>query len=126
MVARRDVTFNNTGLTNRLITGTRATNGTFNLTDAATIAVNAAEGNVFLVTLGGNRTMAAPTNPFMGQRITFLVGQDGTGGRTLAWNAAYRTNWSDTGNTLNKRCSISFVFDGGSDWMQDGSQSAYI
>lgn len=55
------------------------------LTDAATIAVDASLGNLFFVTLGGNRTMGAPSNPTHGQRIVFEIKQDGTGGRTLAW-----------------------------------------
>jgi hypothetical protein len=55
------------------------------LTDGASIALNAALGNDFTVTLGGNRTMAAPSNPINGQKITVEVTQDGTGSRTLAW-----------------------------------------
>lgn len=55
------------------------------LTDAATIAVNAALGNDFYVTLGGNRTMGAPSSPSDGQKITFEIIQDGTGSRTLTW-----------------------------------------
>lgn len=60
------------------------------LTDAATIAVDASLGNLFTVTLGGNRTLGAPTNPKMGQMIVFRFTQDGTGTRTLAYNAIYR------------------------------------
>lgn len=59
------------------------------LTDGATISVNAAAGNDFRVTLGGNRTMAAPTSPVDGQDITFLLTQDGTGSRVVTWNAVY-------------------------------------
>lgn len=57
------------------------------LTDAATITVNAAAGNHFWVTLGGNRTMAAPTNAADGQVISFELIQDATGSRTLTWTA---------------------------------------
>ena len=60
-----------------------------NLTDAATIAVNAALGNHFRVTLGGNRTIGAPSNPADGQKIVFEIIQNGTGSQTLAYNAAY-------------------------------------
>jgi hypothetical protein len=59
------------------------------LTDGATISVNAALGNVFTVTLGGNRAMGAPSNPVDGQVIRFRVTQDGTGSRTLTWNSVY-------------------------------------
>lgn len=60
------------------------------LTDAATIAVDASLGNLFTVTLGGNRTLGAPTNAKKGQMIVFRITQDGTGSRTLAYNAIYR------------------------------------
>lgn len=63
------------------------------LTDAATIAVDASLGDFFSVTLGGNRTLGAPTNPpttgFV-QKICIWFKQDGTGSRTLAFNAVYR------------------------------------
>lgn len=96
------------------------------LTDAATITVNAALGNVFTVTLGGNRTMGAPTNPSLNQVITFIIIQDGTGGRTLNFTpAVFKHAWSDTGNTAGKRSSISYIFDG-TNWNQLGAQSPYI
>ena len=61
----------------------------FALTDAATITVDAAVGDVFTVTLAGNRTMGAPTNPVDGRTALFRIRQDATGSRTLAWNAAF-------------------------------------
>jgi hypothetical protein len=62
------------------------------LTDAATIAVDASKGNYFRVTLGGNRTLGAPTLPpgsarADGMVIWFEVTQDGTGSRTLAYTS---------------------------------------
>lgn len=60
------------------------------LTDGATIAVNAALGNVFTVTIAGNRTMGSPSNPVNGQDIWFRITQDATGGRTMAWSSAYQ------------------------------------
>ena len=57
------------------------------LADAATIAVNVVLGNDFWVTLGGNRTMGAPSNPVDGQTITFELIQDGTGSRTVTWTS---------------------------------------
>lgn len=59
------------------------------LTDAVTIATDAALGNFFQATLGGNRTLGAPTNPTDGQKIVYKFVQDGTGGRTLAFNAIF-------------------------------------
>lgn len=53
------------------------------LTDAATIAVDAALSNTFFVTLGGNRTLGIPTNAADGETMNIYVTQDGTGTRTL-------------------------------------------
>lgn len=64
-------------------------------------------------------------NVSVGQRLTFTVIQDGSGGHTLAWNAVFKVSWSDTGNTLNKRSTISFVYDG-TNWNQDGAQTPYV
>lgn len=65
------------------------------LTDAATINWNAALGFNARVTLGGNRTMAAPTNLFDGLTYALAITQDGTGSRTLSWNSIF--DWGDTG-----------------------------
>ncbi len=102
-----------------------AHNNVATLTDAATIAVDASLSDIFTVTLGANRTMGLPTNPEKGQRITFIILQDATGGRTLGWNAVFKVSWSNTGNTASKRSMISFVYDG-TNWNQDGAQTPYI
>lgn len=60
------------------------------LTDAATIAWDMGLGINFSVTLGGNRTLGAPTNTVNGKTGSILVYQDGTGGRTLAYNAVFK------------------------------------
>lgn len=60
------------------------------LTEEATIAVDASEGNLYTITLTGDRTLGAPTNPLAGQRITFRIEQDGTGSRVITYNAVYR------------------------------------
>lgn len=61
------------------------------LTDGATIAWNGStNGQVVAVTLGGNRTMDAPTNIVQYAMYILRVTQDGTGSRTLAFNAAYK------------------------------------
>jgi len=54
------------------------------LTDAPTIATDASTGRSFSVTLGGNRTLGAPTNPGPGQMVIWEFKQDGIGGRTIA------------------------------------------
>ena len=58
------------------------------LTDGATITVDLSLGNVFEVTLDGNRTIDF-INATAGQHFTMVVIQDDTtGGRTLTWDAA--------------------------------------
>ena len=69
------------------------------LTDASTISWNASTQQVCKVTLAGNRTLAAPTNPVNGQFISLLVIQDGTGSRTLTFNAVFEFK-DDTAPTL--------------------------
>jgi hypothetical protein len=61
------------------------------LTDGTTIDWNGAtNGQVVAVTLGGNRTMNAPTNIVQYAMYVLRVAQDGTGSRNLAFNAAYK------------------------------------
>ena len=60
-----------------------------NLTDAATIAVDASLGNDFRVTIAGNRTMGNPASPANGQQIIFQVTQGSGGSFTLTWDSGY-------------------------------------
>jgi hypothetical protein len=60
------------------------------LTDGATITPDFAASNNFSVTLGGNRTLANPSNLTAGQSGVIVVTQDGTGGRTLAFGNQWR------------------------------------
>jgi len=60
------------------------------LTDAATIATDCALGNLFTVTLGGNRTLGNPTNGVPGARYTWVLTQDGTGSRTITLGNQFR------------------------------------
>ncbi|MCW2901543.1 MAG: hypothetical protein JWO67_3808 [Streptosporangiaceae bacterium] len=59
------------------------------LADAATIAIDAAAGNDFRVTLGGSRVLGNPSNPVDGQKILVWVTQDPTGSRTLSYGTAF-------------------------------------
>ena len=65
------------------------------LTDGSTITPDLADSNNFSVTLGGNRTLANPTNITAGQSGSIFVTQDGTGSRTLA----YGSYWDFAGGT---------------------------
>lgn len=77
--------------------GTSVFNGTgyaptTTLTDGATINWATTTSQVAVVTLGGNRTFAAPTGLVNGAFYALAVYQDATGGRTLAWNTVFKWN----------------------------------
>jgi hypothetical protein len=94
------------------------------LTDQSTIAWDVVASPVAKVTLAGNRTIAAPSGstPIAGQFIAITVIQDGTGSRTLTWNATYEFT-ADTAPTLTTTASKAdlFVFKyNGSKWLETG------
>ena len=60
------------------------------LTDGVTVAVDLSLANNFTLTLGGNRTLGAPTNQTAGQGGVIVITQDATGSRTLAYNAVFK------------------------------------
>lgn len=60
------------------------------LTDGSTITPDFALANNFSVTLGGNRTLANPTNLTAGQHGVIVITQDGTGSRTLAYGSYFK------------------------------------
>jgi len=74
-------TFTNKRITKRVIA----------LTDGATISTNADNGDIFTVTIAGNRTMNNPTGTTTdGQQIMYKITQDSNGSRTITWGAAFR------------------------------------
>jgi len=62
------------------------------LTDAASIATDAAAATIFTVTLGGNRTLANPTNSVAGMKRMWRFTQDGTGNRTITLDTDFRVS----------------------------------
>lgn len=105
-----------TGLQVKL--GTEAT-----LSDGSTVAWDVSASPIAKLTLGGNRTLSAPTNAVgSGQYISLLVIQDGTGSRTLTWNAAYEFT-ADTAPTLTTTANYGDVFTfryNGTKWLEVG------
>lgn len=88
-----DATFGALDVANTYTKGQRGEVTT--LTDGATITPDLNDSNNFVVTLGGNRTMANPSNATAGQSGSIKIAQDGTGSRTLAFGA----NWKFVGGT---------------------------
>lgn len=60
------------------------------LTDASTVATDASLSNNFTLTIGGNRTLGNPTNLVAGHVYNWVITQDGTGSRTLAYGSAFK------------------------------------
>lgn len=60
------------------------------LTDGSTITPNFANSNNFSVTLGGNRTLANPSNIVAGQSGIIVITQDSTGSRTLSYGSYWK------------------------------------
>lgn len=85
------------------------------LTDGATINWDLSANQVTSVTLGGNRTLAAPTNLKDGATYILTIKQDATGSRTLTFNSAYKFP-GGTAPTLTTSANavdiITFVSDG--------------
>ncbi len=105
-----------------LITSAKLNYSESTLTDQATVTWDASTQDVCKLTLGGNRTLAAPTNNTTGQFISILVIQDGTGSRTLTWNAVFEFA-ADTAPTLTTTASKGDVFVfryNGSKWLEVG------
>ena len=93
------------------------------LGDGATVNWDVTANPVAKVTLGGNRTLALPDNPLgSGQYASLLIIQDGTGSRTLTWNAAYEFK-DDTAPTLTTTASKGDLFTfryNGAKWLEVG------
>jgi hypothetical protein len=88
--------------------------GEITLTDAATIAINAALGTVFRVTLTASRNVGAPTNPAGNQVMILIVEQGGSGSYALTWNSAF--SFSDDlpvpvlSTTVGKKDLLGFIY----------------
>ncbi len=115
------VTANNTGAINVWTVSTSGTNNSIVLgasnggmqrlgTGATPDIVN---GSVCYYVMTSGMTVNNVTNRWPGMRITFLLEQDGTGGRVVSWNSAYKLDpaWvPDT--TASKANTAEFIFDG--------------
>ena len=74
------------------------------------------------VTLTNNVTFDAPTNPTTGQYISIVCIQDGTGSRTIAWNAVFEFK-DDTAPTATTTASKGDMFTfryNGAKWLEVG------
>jgi len=79
-----------TGVSAKLYVNGNSASNIYALTDGATITPDFSTGNNFSVTLGGNRTLANPTNMTVGQSGVIYITQDGTGSRTLSYGSYWK------------------------------------
>ena len=113
-------------IADNLITSAKLNYTESTLTDGSTVSWDVSTEDVAKVTLAGNRTLAAPTNGTTGQFISLLIIQDGTGSRTLTWNAVFEFA-SDTAPTLTTTANLGDVFVfryNGSKWLEVGRNQA--
>ena len=92
------------------------------LSDGSTPAWNSLTEPVAKITIAGNRTIGAASGGVAGAFISLLIIQDGTGSRTMSWNAAYEFK-DDTAPTLTTTANKGdlFVFRyNGSKWLEVG------
>jgi hypothetical protein len=78
------------------------------------------------VTLTANVTFDAPSNPTTGQFISIVCIQDGTGSRTIAWNAVFEFA-TDTAPTATTTASLGDMFNfryNGAKWLEVGRNLA--
>jgi hypothetical protein len=66
--------------------------------------------------LTANITVNAVASPVTGQTMVIVLTQDGTGGRTVSWNAAYSVA-TTLQSAASSRTSFAFVFDG-TNWLE--------
>ena len=106
--ANGDISFTTNG-TGELVFNDSAYFPEATLTDASTIAWDVQSSPVAKVTLTDNRTLGAGSNAVAGQFVSLLVIQDGTGSRTLSFNAVYEFT-ADTAPTLTTTASKGDLF----------------
>jgi hypothetical protein len=97
------------------------------LTYSASIAVNAALGNSFRITVtnGSGFSVLSPTNPKAGQRITIrIINSSGGAMGVIAWPVTFKlATWTNPANTFSR--SISFIYDGTA-WQEESRTPADV
>ncbi|MFZ9265090.1 MAG: hypothetical protein ACO222_08010 [Polynucleobacter sp.] len=85
------ITLSNIGKLDTAQSFTAAQRGAISaLTDGSTVTPDFALANNFSLAIGGNRTLANPSNLTAGQSGVIVITQDGTGSRTLAYGSYWK------------------------------------
>lgn len=92
---------------------------------AASVTPNFHGGsNVAVGLLTGNITIAAPTNPSIGAKLTFNYSADGTAGRAITYAAVFKKS-TVPGSVANAKATHSFVYDG-THWVEVGGPLLWL
>ena len=92
------------------ISGSMVTGALKALTYATSIDVDMDEGNAFTLTTTGDCTVNA-SNGFAGQRVTFIITDDATGGHQVTFGTNFKSNGTLSG-TANQAATVDFAYDG--------------
>ena len=93
----------------------------YTVTYGATITPDVTNGNTQQVTLTGNVTFSAFTNPVAGQSLTLIVKQDATGSRTLTSTMKFAGGTKTLTTAANSVDIISVYYDGTNYWASLGT-----
>lgn len=109
----------NTALTQLDTIGPSSALATQTLASAGAVTINAASGQVQLVTLQANASSSSITNPSSGQLLIIALRQDATGGRTFAWPANFKfaAGTAPTLSAANKTDVVRAFYDG-TNWIE--------
>jgi hypothetical protein len=99
--------------------------GTLVVPYAATVTPNLTRStNILLVgALTGNVTIANPLGARAGMKLTLVFTQDGAGGRTITYGAAFKATANGAG-TASQVGATTFYYNG-TVWVQDGAALAF-
>jgi hypothetical protein len=77
------------------------------------------QGEKLSIYANGNITLNAPTNAVRGATLLYMLEQDETGGHTVTMAANVLVpSYSNTGNTLRKKCSVEIIYYGSGIWYE--------
>lgn len=79
------------------------------------LIVNAKDQDIVRVTAHEDLTIKKPKYPISGMQLTFVIIQNNNGNNSVTWysgNGGFKTNWSNLGNTPNKRALLTFIYNG--------------
>lgn len=98
----------------------------YSATYANPFAPDLSNGTYQYLTVTGAMLINPPTNCPIGTQFTIEVIQDAVGGYAITFDGQFKHSWSDTGNTANKRSTITFIRRSSVQYVQVGSQASYF